>query len=331
MGGVGALAVTAFSGCGAARNGEPEARWHSGRLYVATGNTTGVFYQFGGGYADIISRHVAGYQATAEPTNGAVENVIRVMRGDCEIGLTFADVAVDAGAGRDPFAGQPQPVLAVARVYTQYTQVIAQKGVNAATLLDLRGRRISTGTSGSGTSNVAARLLRAAGLDPEKDITRLPLSLPETVSGMRRGNVDALFFTSGLPTLGITELMNAMGDKVVFLPVADVLPQLSRLYGAAYSPATIAKSVYGLPSDVPTVAVGAMIVVSPEMPDGLAFDVTRVLFEFQSDLAQAHPEGRNFTKESAHLTYPVPLHPGARRYFECVDAQCREIRSPGGR
>jgi uncharacterized protein len=314
-GALGALAV-ALAGCNDPDGEDGDRPWHNGRLYIATGNTTGVFYQFGGGYADVISRHVSGYQATAEPTNAAVENITRVLRGDCEIGLTFADVAADAVTGRDPFAGEAQPLQAIARVYSNYAHVIARTGTGITTFADLRGKRISTGTRGSGTENVAQRLLRAAGMDPDKDITRISLSLTETVKGMRDGSLDALFWTAGLPTLGITDLMSAIRDRVFFIPVANLLDQLRSTYGEAYSPAHIGKAVYDLPSDVPTVAVGAMIVVGPTLPESLGYELTRVLFDYQEDLAKAHPEGRNYSRDRAHLTDPVPLHAGAAQYYQ---------------
>jgi TRAP transporter TAXI family solute receptor len=317
-----ALASIVVSGCAPAQE-RTDSPWHYGRLYIATGNTTGVFYQIGGGYADIISHHVPGYQATAEPTNAAVENIGRVTRGDCEIGLTFADVAADAISGREPFANDSQDLRAIARIYNNYAHVIVRSGIGIRGVADLRGRRVSTGSPGSGTSSVAVRLLRAVGIDPDRDIVRAPLSLPETVKGMRDGSLDALFWTAGLPTLGIADLMSTMGQTVDFLPVADLYPQLRAVYGGAYTLATIGTDVYGQASDVPTIAVGAMIVVSPEMPESLSYELTRVLYEYQADLAAAHPEGKNFSRASGHLTDPVPLHLGARRYYGCLDEPCQ--------
>jgi uncharacterized protein len=315
-GSLGALAAAALTGCRGDASGPTERPWHNGRLYIATGNTTGVFYQFGGGYADIVSRHVPGYKATAEPTNAAVENIDRVIRGDCEIGLTFSDAAAAAVKGIDPFAGRAQPLQALARTYNNHTHLIARTGTGIKTVADLRGKRVSTGTHGSGTENVAHRLLLAAALDPDKDIVRASLSLPETVNRMRDGTLDALLWTGGLPTLGITELMSSMRGAVVFVPVVDLLDPLRTLYGSGYTLATIGKAVYDLPTDVPTIAVGCMIVVGPTMPEGLGYDLTRVLFEFQEDLARAHPEGGNFSRDGAHVTDPVPLHPGAARYYQ---------------
>jgi uncharacterized protein len=315
------LASGALAGCGGAlaacgdqRGGAPQ-RWHGGRLYLATGNTTGVFYQIGGAYADVITRHLAGYEATAEPTNAAVENIRRLARGDADIALTFADAAADAVTGRGPFAGTPLAIRALARIYQSYAHVIARTGTGIRDIAGMRGHRISTGSPGSGTENVALRLLAASGVEPDQDITRLSQSLPATVKGMRGGTIDAMFWTAGLPTLGISDLMTAMRDKVAFLPVAHLLPGLRREYGEAYTPAAIARTVYGQAADVPTIAVASLVIVGTDLPEPLAFDLTRLLFEYQDDLAKAHPEGRNFTRQAAPQTEPVALHPGARRYY----------------
>jgi uncharacterized protein len=162
---------------------------------------------------------------------------------------------------------------------------------------------------------VATRVLTAAGLDPDRDLTRRRLSLPETVRGMRDGSLDAMFWTGGLPAIGITDLM-AAPRQASFVPVGDVLRPLRERYGEAYTSATIPVAAYGQPADVPTVAVASLIVVAPHMPEGLAYRLTRLLFDHQDDLAKAHLEGRNFTHTTAGRSGSLPLHPGARRYYD---------------
>jgi TRAP transporter TAXI family solute receptor len=312
----GSLLAGGLSACATHRDtGTPAGPWHHGRLYLATGNTTGVFYQIGGGYADIITAHLPGYEATAEPTNAAVDNIRRLVRGDADIAFTFADAAADAVRGRPPFAGTPQRIVALARIYNSYTHVIARTGTGVRGVSDLRGRRISTGSPGSGSELVALRVLSAAGLDPDRDVRRQALSLPETVKAMRAGSLDAMFWTGGLPAIGISDLLRTVPDRLVFLPVVDLLPGLRKEYGDAYSPATIGRGAYGQPADVPTIAVGSMVTVLPELPDDLAYQLTRLLFDYQNELAAAHPEGHNYTREAAPHTEPVPLHPGAHRYY----------------
>jgi TRAP transporter TAXI family solute receptor len=313
LGGVtAALFAGGLAACdGRSTGAEP---WHHGRLYLATGNTTGVFYQIGGGYADIITAHLPGYTATAEPTSAAVDNIRRLVRGDADLAFTFADAAADAVQGRPPFPAQ-QPICALARIYDSYAHVIARAGTGIRAVGDLRGRRVSTGSPGSGSELVAVRLLMAAGLDPDRDLQRQAISLPETVKAMRGGTIDAMFWTGGLPAIGITDLILALPGRLVFVPVAALLPNLHKAYGDAYSPATIERDAYGQSTDVATIAVGGMIVVRPELPDDLAYQLTRLLFDHQDELAAAHPEGRNFTRDAAVHTEPVPLHPGARRYY----------------
>lgn len=70
-----------------------------------------------------------------------------------------------------------------------------------------------------------------------------------------------------------------------------------------------------MPAATPTITVANVILVPADMPDQLAYDLTRVLFAHQGELIPVHPEAVNFTRESAAGTEPVPLHPGAARYY----------------
>jgi TRAP transporter TAXI family solute receptor len=206
-------------------------------------------------------------------------------------------------------------VAALARIYQSYTHVIARTGTGIRTVADLQGRRVSTGSPGSGSELVALRVLTAAGLDPDRDLQRLSSSLPETVKAMRSGTIDAMFWTGGLPAIGISDLVRTAPERLVFLSVVALLPHLRTGYGDAYTSATIGRDVYGQPADVATIAVGSMVLVQPDLPEELAYRLTRLLFDYQGELAQAHPEGRNFSRDTAVHTDPVPLHPGARRYY----------------
>lgn len=307
------LLAALLAGCGGADTG-PRA-WHDGRIFLATGNTTGVYYQLGGGYADLISRHLPGYEARAEPTGASVENITRLAGGDMEIAFSLADTAADAVSGRGAFDGQPQPVRALARVYSNYTHVIVRAGGKIDSFADLRGKRISTGSPRSGTDIIAGRLLTAGGIDPDKDIQRLNLSLPETVQRMRAGSLDGMFFSGGLPTPGIKDLLASAPGAFRLLPLTELAEPLAARYGSVYTTAVLPKEVYGTPAPTPTITVANVILVAADMPDQLAYDLTRVLFTWQGELIKVHPEAANFTRESAAATQPIPLHPGAVRYY----------------
>ena len=311
---VGLASVLGPAGCGAA----PPAPqlWHGGRLFVATGNTTGVYYQLGGGYADLISKYLPGYEARAEPTGASGDNVARVASGDMDIGLCNADTAADAATGHGVYAGKPQQIRALARLYRNTMQVVVRNDAEIHKVADMTGKRVSTSTLNSGTDVLAGRMLTAAGLNPDTDVRRLRLSLPDTVAGMKAGTIDALFFTGGLPTPGLTDLLDSAPTEFSVLPTADLIDALTSKYGQVYGTATIPRTVYKTSDDVGTIVVATLLLVSVDMPLDLAYQLTKLLFEHQAELAEVHPEGGRFDRANAPRTEPVPLHPGALRYYQ---------------
>ena len=305
-----------LGGCGGDRSagraggGGAEGR----RLSIATGNTTGVYYVLGGALADQIGRHIPGYQATAEATGASVENIQRVVRGDSDIAFTLADSAADAVTGRGAFTS-PQPIRAIARLYDNYTQVVATAESGVKTLADLKGKRVSTGSPNSGTEVIALRLLTVAGLDPEEDVVLQSLGLPESVQAIKDGDLDALVWSGGLPTPGVTDLMTSLKGEVTLIPLDDAPAPLRNRYGQAYAAGTIPKDVYSTPADVATITVPNLLVVNEGMDPALAGGLARLLLEHRAELERVHPAARSVTRESAPRTGPVPLHEGARKYY----------------
>jgi hypothetical protein len=310
------LPALALAGCATATDPDSN-RWHSGDLAIGTGNPTGVFYEIGAAYADVINLHMSGYDATAAPTNGSVDNLNRMATGNVDIGLAFADNASDALNGFGPFEKHPQSLRALARIYNNYAHVIVRtdRGINS--IIDMRHKRISTSTHSSGTEVMAKRMLTAAGLDPDRDVSTLPLSLGDTTAAMVTGAIDGMFWSGGLPTTGVGDLFRQAAGHVRFLPVNGLIPQLSTLYGAGiYTAANLPKATYGLSADVPTVAEPNLLVVEQAMPSGLAYQLTGLLFRYQTELAKVHPAANDIKRNTAPQTAPVPLHPGAARFYQ---------------
>jgi hypothetical protein len=282
-----------------------------GRLTIATGNTTGVYYLLGGGLAKVISADLPGYRATAEATKASKENVERVAAGQDDIGFTLADTAADAVTGRHSFTAR-QPIRALLRIYDNTTQVIVRADSGISSIAGMRGRSVSTGSPNSGTELIATRLLEANGLTVA-DIRRQRASLPETVEGMKDGSIDAMVWSGGLPTAGVEDLVASLGDRVRFLDLTRELPFLQREYGDAYHAGTIAPSVYGTGGAVRTIVVPNLLVVGATMSDDLAGKLTRLVFDHRADLVKVHPEALHISLDTAAKTADVPLHPGSRR------------------
>jgi TRAP transporter TAXI family solute receptor len=289
------------------------------RLSIATGNTTGVYYTLGGAYAEAISQQTAGkLKATAAETSASLQNIQQLVAGTHQVAFSLADTAADAVNGTASFE-EKQPIAALARLYPNYTQVIARSDSGINSIAAMRGKRVSTGAPNSGTEVIANRMLEAAGLDPAKDIQAQRTELGKTVEGMKDGSIDAMFWSGGLPTGGITDLFVSQGDAVKFLDVTDTLPKLQEI-NPIYERGVIPTSAYQTPADVPTVVVPNLLLVKDDMDGNTACVLTKALFDHKADLVKANKSADGITLDTARETSPVPLHPGAKKALDELGA-----------
>ncbi|HEX4817944.1 MAG TPA: TAXI family TRAP transporter solute-binding subunit [Nonomuraea sp.] len=304
-----AALVLAVAGCGGGGSGGGSGN----RLSIATGGTTGVYYVYGGGLAQQLSANIADTRATASVTSASVENIKLLAEGKADIGFSQADTAADAVNGSDTFTAK-QPVKAIARIYDNYAHVVVRSGLEATKVADLKGLRVSLGPANSGTQVVARRMLEAAGLNPDSDISKQQLSINESVQAAKDGTIDAFFWVGGLPTAGITDLATSDPDMKM-LDTSDVLATLQQTYGQQYVGLDVDMSVYKLQGTVKTVGIANVLLVPDKMSEQLAYDITRVLFEKKAELARVHPEAAKLDAKLGQQVAPVQLHPGAARYY----------------
>jgi TRAP transporter TAXI family solute receptor len=190
----------------------------------------------------------------------------------------------------------------------------AESGI--ASIAGLRGRVVSIGSPGAGTTVMAERILAAAGLDPVKDIRAHNLGVAQSVDALKDGKLEAFFWNGGLPTAAILDLVNTQGITARLIALDEVLPILQRRYGESlYYRAVIPAATYRMPADVPVIAVANMLVAAEAMSESLAHDITRILFEQQPTLATIHPQARELSVRTALAGASIPFHPGAIRYY----------------
>jgi len=315
-----AIVVFAVGLAASGFNPREYARTHGGtlRLSIATGNTGGVYYPYGGGLARVISQSVPRVDATAEVTAASVDNLKLIQLGKADIAFVLTDTLDDAIHGRGPFAKLPVKARTLAVLYPNYTQVATVEGKGINRLADLRGRVVSTGSPGSGTEVIAFRVLRAAGIDPDKDIRRQGLTVNASVDALKDGKIDAFFWSGGLPTASLLDLASTIGITAKLLPNDEVLPKLQEQFTPGlYFRLVIPKGTYpGVNYDSGSVGVANALVVKDTMTDELAYELTNVLFDRQPDLAAIHPEAKKLNVDTAVHGSPAPFHPGAIRYYQ---------------
>ena len=307
-----ALVLTA---CGGKREGASNTAGEGGSITFGSGVTTGVFYQLGGSMAQLISRDLPGYRATASETGGSGQNIQGLVQGNFDIGFSAGDTAADAVAGRGTFEG-PQPVRALAQLHPGYVQILARTEAGINSIADMRGKRIAVGAPNSASETIAQRVLQAAGVDPAKDISAQRQGLTEAVEGMKDGTIDALFWGGGIPSGGVTDLTTSLRDGVHFVDATALIDKLRAEHGEVYSKGTLPAAAYNLPHDEPIIVVPNYLMVHQDFDPELARKIVRLIFEKKGELENATPAAQDIRLETASVTGPVPLHPGAAAAFE---------------
>jgi TRAP transporter TAXI family solute receptor len=282
-------------------------------LSIGTGGTGGVYYPLGGGIADVLSKHVPGMQATAEVTGGSVDNLKLIGSGKPYIGLSMTDAALEAARGEDKFKGNKVPVKTLMILYPNRMHVVTVEGSGINKMSDLKGKRVSTGSPGSATEVMAFRVIEAAGLDRDKDMTRERLGVAESVNAMKDKKIQAFFWVGGLPTAAVTDIANTPGTKVKLIDHADLVPAMNKKWGNLYVEDTIPKETYrGMDADNKQATVMNILIAHENMDDKTAYNIVKTIFDKRQDLINVHKEAANFKLENQKAAAsPIPFHPGA--------------------
>jgi TRAP transporter TAXI family solute receptor len=295
-----------------------EAQTKGVRLSIATGGTGGVYYPLGGGMANVISKNIPNTEATAEVTAGSVDNCKLIQTGKGDLAIIMADIGYDAWKGLGKFkAGGAIPLRTIGVIYSNYMHFVAHEGSGIKTVADLKGKRVSTGSPGSGTEVKTMRVLESYGVDGEKDFKRDRLGVAESAGALKDRKIDAFTWDGGLPTAAVLDLAATPGIKIRVLNNADHLDKLLQKYGPVYFKLPIPKTTYpGMEAEVQVVCVANLLVCHEKMDAGLAYRITKVLLEHQPELVAVHKEAQNFTLATAAVGSSLPFHPGAMKYFQ---------------
>lgn len=297
------------------------------QLSIATGGTGGVYYPMCGGLAEIINTHVEGYSATAEVTGASVENMGLIAMGDADLAIGLADTVAQAYNGAGRFEGQQLPMVrGVASLYANMVQIVTLDGSGITSLEDLRGKRVSIGAPGSGTEVNTAAILQANGISYD-DIDEQRLNFNETADALANGDIDVGFWSVGAPTSSILNLATTQDINIIELTQAE----LEAAMGAhdTFTATTLAGGSYtGVDEDVTVLGIPNVLAVSSEMSDDLAYAITKAMFENIKELQSVHPAANETTVEFTLSATPVPLHPGAIRYYEEAGATIPDTLRP---
>lgn len=284
------------------------------RISIGTGGTGGLFYVIGAGVADVLNKHMEEATARAEVTGASVENIRRVAAGQMTFGFSSSSTLYEAKAGEGPFAGDPQPVAAMAYLYPAVLQIATVADTGITTMEGLAGKRINLGPPGSNAAVLGRRLLEAHGVFDEDNVQFI--SYTEGTNALMNGTIDATVVLAGAPTAALIDL-DAQRDMVLLPIDPEKTASLFEEY-PFYQKFDIPAGTY--PDQEEAVAAvndPATLFVKQDADEALVETITRTIFEHLDELGEVHPQAKAIAVDTATQT-PIDLHPGAKSYFDSV-------------
>ena len=283
-------------------------------INILTGGTAGVYYPLGVALGKIYGEKIAGAKTQVQATKGSVENLILLEQSRGEIAFTLGDSLKSAWDGEEDagFKAKLGKLRGIAAIYPNYIQLVATKDSGIKTLTDLRGKSLSVGAPKSGTELNTRAILKAAGMSYSdiKKVEYLPFA--ESVDLMKNRQLDSTLQSAGLGVASLRDLSNSMDVTVVAVPKA-----ITDKIGAPFIATRIPAGTYkGQDNDVETAAVVNYLVTSSAVPDDVVYQMTKWVFESLPELASAHAAAKDIKLETAATGMPIPMHPGAERYFK---------------
>jgi TRAP transporter TAXI family solute receptor len=282
-------------------------------INILTGGTGGVYYPLGGVLSNLFAERIPGTRPSVQATKGSVENLTILQLGRGEIAFTLGDTLAlgwkgDADSG---FKGKLDKLRGIAAIYPNYIQVVATRESGIRTIADLKGKRLSVGALRSGTELNARKLLGAAGI-AYKDLAKVQyLPFEESVDLMKNKLLDATLQSAGLGVPALRNIANAFSVVVVEIPAAIVAKA-----GTPYTKGVIPKDTYrGQDADAQTATVPNYLVTRVGLEADLVYEMTKVVFDSTPELVAAHPAAAGIKLERALDGMPIPLHPGAQKFF----------------
>jgi len=286
---------------------------------VLTGGTSGVYYPLGVALANVIGKAMPSLKTSVQATKASVENLNLLQAGRGEIAFTLGDSLSDAWKGNEE-AGFKTPLKklrGIAAIYPNYIQIVARADSGIKTLADLKGKNISVGAPKSGTELNARAIFTAAGMT-YKDFAKVEyLPFGESVELMKNRQLDVTLQSAGLGVSALRDLATSVDIVVVTIP-ADVIKKTN---DPAYLPATIPANTYrGQTTDVQAAAVQNFLVTHEGVSNDTVYGMTKALWTNLDQLTAAHSAAKAIDIKNALAGMPIPLHPGAEKYYKEVGA-----------
>lgn len=306
-GGVGLLLLCLLGGCGDGSGGGRRAF-----LSLGTAGTGGIYYPIGGALASRLTVADSLRQYTAEVTGGSVENVNRLREGQIDLGFALAVTVFEAHEGGQDYETPFTDLRVIAPLYANLVHVLVPRGSTVTSLSELAGARISVGSAGSGTEQVARQILEVYGFTYD-DVDARYLTFSESAASLRDGAIDAAIISVGYPAAAVLEATTTGGARLISIE-RERIESLRKRY-PYYSQGEIPAGAYpGVEEDISTIAMMNWIVAREDLDPEVVRLLLDILRNDRETLAQVHEMAGQIRVDDL-ADAPIPLHPGAEAWL----------------
>lgn len=278
---------------------------------IATGGSSGPYNIIGTSLGEIYSDEF-GINSRTQTTGASVENANLFAQDKIEMALMMSDVLTEAVEGTGNFDEPIEEINQIGTLYPNYVQIVTTADSGIETFADLKGKRIAVGDQNSGVEVNARNLLNGHDITYD-DIDVDYLGYAEAADGLRAGQLDAAFLTSGLPNSSLLELSETLDIRLVSIDPDDI--ERIAEDQAYFISMEIPEGTYGNDEAIPTAAIMNALAVHADLSEDDVYELTKAFFENLETLENSHQAAKDISLEEAQKGLVAPMHPGAERYY----------------
>ena len=305
---------------------------------LATASTGGTYYPVGVALATLVKVKLQPGEKigmSAINSAGSGENVRLLREGEAQFAILQGLFGYYAASGTGPVeeAGPQENLRAVSMLWQNVEHfIVANDAAQTGTVEDLAaltGEAMAMGRQNSGTIGSNAALLEGLGIDMMSDYELVYGGYGPSAEALQNGQVKGVGIPAGIPVGAISQLIAAAGDSVTLLEITEEQAAAMDAGRNLWTPFTIPAGTYpGQDADVMTVAQPNLLATTADVSEENVYLITKTIYENLPFLQAIHPATKAMAIEKAIDGLPLPLHPGAIRYYEEVGIEIPDRLRP---
>ncbi|UFN71739.1 TAXI family TRAP transporter solute-binding subunit [Vibrio alginolyticus] len=313
-----AVAVTSF---GIAANAAAEDRSY----ILATASTGGTYYPVGVALATLSKVKLAPkhhFSLSAISSAGSGENVKLLNENEAQFAILQGLYGAWAWSGEGPYekSGRQEQLRSVSMLWQNVEHFIVRSDLaKTGTVTDLNnldGKKFSIGKKNSGTENSGRQIMKGLKVDPDK-FNLAYMGYGGSASALQNGTIDGMNTPAGVPVGAVTQAFAALGKDISILSFTDEqIKEANGNYNLWTKYEIPANTYPGLDKPITTIAQPNFLAVCEDISEEDVYQLTKAIYENLPFLQGIHKATKAMAIEKAIAGLPVPLHPGAARYYK---------------